>query len=149
MTQIRLTSAVIVAGQHRDKDETLDVPSDVAHNLVARGFAEPVSRQPELTLDAPASVPTPAPSLANAAKTFAEAGEHFARAAALSADPTDPKDVDAKDDDEDHDPPADPDTTRDSSDADKTLLAPAQPGEPATAPEGESSASSSRKRRRR
>jgi hypothetical protein len=129
---VRLTSAVIVGGIHRNAGEEVKVDSALGDSLVRRQLAEPIASKP-----AQASSPAPQPTLDL---------DPPARSAPLAPAPDPVLTVDPVLSDETDETEQE---TEPSEDAEPRESETESPGEPSVVPEGETSSSPSRKRRRR
>lgn len=126
---VRLTSAVIVGGIHRNAGEEVKVDSALGDSLVRRQLAEPIASKPaqasspapQSTLDlAPDPAPDPAPAVDPVLSDETDAPKQEAEQETEPSDTVEPRESETE-----------------------------SPGEPSTVPEGDTSSSPSRKRRRR
>lgn len=125
---VRLLEPVLVAGAHHDRGAVVTVAGSTGRSMLARGLAEEIASES----DAPASQATLALDLSVLSL--------LAPAPAL-APTVDPVLSDEVEETEEEAEPSEPEEARKPETE--------SPGEPATVPEGESSSSPSRKRRRR
>lgn len=132
---IRLTSAVIVGGIHRNAGEEVKVDSALGDSLVRRQLAEPITPASKPTQ---ASSPAPQPTLD--LDPPAPPASPDSPAPAPTSDPV----INDETDETEREQETEPSDTVEPRETETE-----SPGEPATVPEGETSSSPSRKRRRR